>query len=500
MAKSKKSSKKAGKAIQSLRGMRDVLPKERIFWNFIETRAKKLLRIYGYDKIETPILEDVNLFVRSVGEDTDIVGKEMFAFKDQGGNEVCLRPENTASVVRAYVEHGMINKPQPVKLYYLGPQFRHEKPQSGRYRQFHQLGLEVIGDDSPIIDAQMILFAYNFLSDLKLSFSIQVNSLGCKDCRKEYYKELKIFYKTKKRFLCKECQKRIDTNPLRLLDCKEEECQKIAAEAPQIVDFLCEDCNKHFVETLEYLDEMDIPYQLNPQVVRGLDYYTKTIFEIWTDGDDSGRKNNALGGGGRYDDLVVELGGQDTPACGVAFGIERLITQLRDQEVKIPEPKGVDVFLVQVGKAARKKCLKLFEDLRNSRFSVAEALSKGGLRQQLDRANKKKAKLALILGQQELIDGTIIIRDMNNGTQETVNIDKVYDEIKKQLKSTKVKKTKLGGTKKKAVKRKVKKTTKKKTTKKTKTPKKNKAKKTTKKKTAKKTTKTKKTKKKSKKK
>ena len=432
------------KQIKSLRGMKDILPAEQSYREFINQKASELLKVYSFSKIDTPILENLNLFVRSVGEDTDIVGKEMFSFVDKGGDKVCLRPEATASVVRAYVEHGMVNQSQPVKLYYNGAQFRHEKPQSGRYRQFHQLGLEVIGDPSPIIDAQMMLFAHNFLTELKIKFSIQVNSLGCKDCRKAYYKALNDFYRTKKRFICKDCQKRIMKNPLRLLDCKEEECQKIAEEVPQIVDYLCEDCNKHFVKVLEYLDELEIPYELNSRVVRGLDYYTKTIFEIWPEGGSSKKKNNnALGGGGRYDGLVEMLGGQPTPACGMAFGIERLITQMREQNVSLPPEKGIDVFLVQVGAGARKRCLSLFEELRVSKLKVAEALSKNGLRQQLDKANKLRARFALILGQQELINGTIIIRDMDDSTQETINIDKVVEQVKKKMKTSKIKKTKL---------------------------------------------------------
>ncbi|MFA7662411.1 MAG: histidine--tRNA ligase [Patescibacteria group bacterium] len=434
-----------GKQIKSLRGMRDILPEEQIYWDFVTQKAEESLKFYGFAKIDTPILEDLNLFVRGVGEDTDIVGKEVFSFVDKGGEKVCLRPESTASVVRSYIEHGMINQAQPVKLYYQGPQFRHEKPQSGRFRQFYQLGLEVIGDPDPIIDAQLILFARNFLNELKLKFSIQVNSLGCKDCRKAYYKALNDFYRPKKRFLCKDCQKRMLKNPLRLLDCKEEECQKIAEEVPQIVDYLCEDCNKHFVKVLEYLDELEISYELNSKVVRGLDYYTKTIFEIWPISDDETKKisNGALGGGGRYDGLVEELGGQPTPACGMAFGIERIISQLKEQEIVFPQAKGVDIFLVQVGAAARKRCLSLFEELRINKIKVAESLSKNGLRPQLDKANKLKAKYSLILGQQELLDGTIIIRDMEDGTQETVNIDKVLDYVKKKTRTSKIKKTKL---------------------------------------------------------
>lgn len=432
--------KGAPKAPRLLRGMKDILPKEQEYWQYVNQKIEELTTIYGFRKIETPVLESVALFMRGVGVETEVVQKQMFSFVDEGGEKICLRPENTASIARAYVEHGMLNLPQPIKVYYNAPQFRHEKPQAGRFRQFNQFGLEVLGDDNPIIDAQIILFSYVFLKELGINCSIQINSLGCPSCRKNYNKRLLEFFRTKKRFLCDDCQKRLLKNPLRILDCKNEECQKICEEAPQIVDFVCEECKDHFIKVLEYLDELEIPYNLNSRVVRGLDYYTKTIFEIWPEGENA--SNGALGGGGRYDNLVEELGGPKTPSCGVAFGLERIITLLRADESIANKRKNPEVFLIQVGAPARKECLKMFETFRHEKIRVAEAFSKSGLRPQLELANKMGVKLALILGQQEMLEGTIIIRDMEDGSQETVNMQIIIEEVRKRLKQ-KVKKTKI---------------------------------------------------------
>ncbi len=423
-----------------LRGMKDILPKEQEYWECLKYKAEELASIYGFKRIDTPVLEPLSLFLRGVGADTEIVQKQMFTLDDAEGEKICLRPENTAPIARAYVEHGMLNLPQPVKLYYWAPQFRHERPQAGRFRQFYQFGLEVLGDANPVIDAQIVLFSYTFLKELGISCSIQINSLGCPTCRKNYNKRLLEFLRIKKRFLCADCQRRLLKNPLRVLDCKNEECQKVCEDVPQIVDFVCEECKEHFIKVLEFLDELEIPYNLNSRVVRGLDYYTKTIFEIWPEGENAGQ--GALGGGGRYDNLVEEFGGQETPACGVAFGMERVKALIRDNESILLKKKGVEVFLIQVGATARKECLKLFEKFRQEKIRVGEVLSKNGLRQQLEVADKLGVKLVVILGQQELLNGTAIIRDMEDGSQEIVNREKIIEETKKRLKQ-RVKKIKL---------------------------------------------------------
>ncbi|PIP17943.1 MAG: histidine--tRNA ligase [Parcubacteria group bacterium CG_4_10_14_0_8_um_filter_35_7] len=417
----------------SLRGMNDILPADEVYWEYVIRKGEKIAREYGFKKIETPILEKTALFVRSVGKDTDIVEKEMFTFTNQGEDEICLRPEATASMARAYIEHGMIELPQPVKLYHLGPIFRYSRPQAGRFREFHQFDFDVLGDPHPVIDAQLILIAYNFCQSLELKVNIQVNSIGCSLCRGDYKKALKKYLSSKKKSLCKVCKKRLLKNPLRILDCKEKSCQEVVSEAPQIVDWLCEDCKGHFVKVLEYLDELEVPYVLNPYLVRGLDYYNRTVFEIWLTSDERGE--NSLGGGGKYDDLVEVLGGKPTSACGFALGLERVISSFKEVagvEKKISKEKP-KIFLAQLGEIARRKSLVLFEDFRSKGIRAIETFSKDSLRTQLEIANKSGVKFTLILGQKEVIDGTIIIRDMESRIQEVINFEKVVPEIEKRL-------------------------------------------------------------------
>ncbi len=426
--------KEAKNAFQTLRGMKDILPAEQKYWNFIYDKVKKLALDYGFERIDTPILESVNLFTRSVGKQTDIVEKEMFDFKDRGGENICLRPEATASIARAYMQHGMVNLPQPVKLFNTGKMFRYDRPQSGRLRQFNQFGFEVIGDENPIIDARLILMAFNFYKEIGLDVSMQVNSIGCRTCREEYVKELVSYYKSRKNSACNDCKRRLLKNPLRLLDCKEPKCVEIRAEAPQLMDWLCEGCKNHFIKVLEYLDELEIPYNLNPYLVRGLDYYNRTAFEVWMAEDDDSSQN-ALGGGGRYDYLIESLGGRETPAVGFACGIERTILKIKENyyEGQIPKKRAPDVFLAQLGEQAKRKCLVLFEDLLKAGIRVVENLSKDGLRPQLEMSNKLGVKYTLILGQKEVVDDTILIRDMEGGIQEVVDFKKVIPELKKKM-------------------------------------------------------------------
>jgi len=436
---------------QLLRGFKDILPSEQKYWNLIREKAESLSLTYGFERIDLPILEETALFVRSVGKETDIVEKEIFTFTDRGGESICLRPEATASAVRAYINHGMLNLPQPVKLYYIGPMFRYDRPQSGRYRQFNQFGLEALGDFNPVLDAQIIIMCFNFFKELGIESNVQINSIGCPGCRKEYKTQLINYYKTQKSGLCEDCKNRISKNPLRLLDCKEYRCQAIAEDAPQIVDWLCDDCKNHFVKVLEFLDELEIPYNLNPYLVRGLDYYTKTVFEIWpgigqnsasdengaeqaAGKDAAGKKaQSALGGGGRYDNLVELLGGRPTPAVGCSIGIERTILKIKELGKDVPSQESPDIFIAQLGEAAKRKALVLFESLRNEGFKIAESFSKDGLKNQLDNANKLGVKYALILGQKELSEGTILLRDMEGGIQETINYNKIIKELRKRL-------------------------------------------------------------------
>jgi len=427
--------KEKPKELQTLRGMRDILPGESKYWNFIKEKAENFALNYGYEFIETPILEETSLFARAVGGETDIVAKEMFSFLDQGGENVCLRPEATASIARAYIQHGMINLPQPVRFFYFGPMFRYDRPQAGRQRSFHQFGFEALGEGHPILDAEIIFMVFNFFQELGLRVNVQINSIGCSRCRESYKTKLVNYYRERRSELCEDCKRRLVKNPLRILDCKEEGCQSLKGEAPQIVDWICEDCKNHFVRVLEYLDEVNVPYNLNPYLVRGLDYYTKTVFEFFpeeTAGPEAS-KSDALAGGGRFDNLVEFLGGRPTPACGVALGAERIILRIKESNISVPAPRRLEIFLAQLGEQPRKKCFKLIEDLRRAGFYVAHSLSKEGLKKQLEMANKLGVRYTLILGQKEILDGTIIVRDMEGEAQEIVNFGKIVQEMKKKL-------------------------------------------------------------------
>lgn len=432
VVKEVKKVKRSKKDLATVTGMRDILPQDQSYWEKVREVAKQISKDYGYDRIDTPILELTDLFVRGVGSQTDIVEKEMFAFTDQGGDDLVLRPEGTASVVRAYIQHGMLNHTQPVKFFYMGPLFRHEKPQSGRHRQFFQFGFEAIGEDNPALDAQLILMGWNALNDLGIESVIQVNSIGCRDCREEYKKALVKYYKTKSKLLCESCKNRITKNPLRLLDCKEDSCKEVKKDAPQILDYLDNNCKDHFMKVIGYLDELDLPYVLNPYTVRGLDYYSKTIFEYWAIDDTEGK--NALGGGGRYDGLVKILGGrEETPACGLAMGMDRIVAKMREKNIEVPEER-IDVFVAQLGDAAKKKAMVMYENLRkNGSFTVSQAFHKDSLKKQLELANKMRVKYTIIIGQKEVGDGTIMLRDMQGGVQEVIDFNKTERELKKRL-------------------------------------------------------------------
>jgi len=419
-----------GKKLKTLRGFKDILPEQQRFWNFVFEKVKGIAQDYGYQKIDTPIVESIDLFKRTVGQSSDIVSKEMFAFEDKGGEQVVLRPEITAPVARAYIEHGMLSLPQPVKLWYWGPVFRYDKPQAGRYRQFNQFGFEILGSPRADVDSQLIIMANNLYKNLGLDVEVQINSIGCPKCRGEYIKELQEFLSDKK--LCVDCKKRMAINPLRVLDCKEKKCQEILEEAPPILDKLCEDCNKHFVKVLEGLDDSGVIYNLNPFLVRGLDYYNRTTFEIYLAGEEASSQN-ALGGGGRYDYLVEQLGGRETPAVGFASGIERVIIKLKEKNIKIKDEASGDVFVAQLGEDAKRKASQLFSDLRKQGVKVRSAFAKKGLSDQMEEASRLNVKYTLIIGQKEIMDKTVIIRDMESGIQEIVAYERAILEVKKKL-------------------------------------------------------------------
>ncbi|OIO48261.1 MAG: histidine--tRNA ligase [Parcubacteria group bacterium CG1_02_40_82] len=428
------------KNLQAPRGTYDILPENQIYWDKIRRVVKELGEDYGFLRIDTPIIEDTDLFIRGTGQTTDIVQKQMYSFKTLGGDSLTLRPEGTPGVIRAYIENGMINLLHPLKFYYFGPMFRYEHPQAGRYRQFYQFGFETIGGQEPVLDVQLIQLFLHILRDLGLKkINVQINSLGCPECRPAFRRALVDYYRSRKNKLCPNCQKRLKINPLRLLDCKEEKCQPVKASAPMSLDYLCSQCHNHFKSVLEFLDELEIPYFLNHQLVRGLDYYTKTVFEVWPESNQGPAENQdtkepiSLGGGGRYDNLVKRLGGKPTPAAGFAAGIERIISLIKQQGMKIPSKSNPKVFLVQLGELGQRKSMKLFEELHKAEIKVAESISKPSIKSQLKIADKIGVRFSLIVGQQEALDRSVIIRDMQSGVQETVPRDKVVKELKKRL-------------------------------------------------------------------
>lgn len=423
--------KKRIETTETVKGFKDILPIDAPYWRFVKEKVQKLADDYGFKMMETPILEFAVLFKRSLGKYTDIVEKEMFEFVDKGGDAVALRPEGTAGITRAFINHGMQNLPQPVKVYYEGPMFRYENPQSGRLRQHHQAGFEILGSASPAADAQLILIGNNFLKELGLTFTLQINSIGCPICREVFKTALAEHYKLFRKQLCEDCKRRLARNPLRLLDCKSEECQKVKEGAPHIVDFLDEECKKHFMQVLEFLDELNISYNLNPFLVRGLDYYSKTVFEFWPAGDV--RAQSSLLNGGRYDGLIEELGGADTPAVGFGAGLERIIARIKEEGVVVEPPPRPEVFIAHLGVEAKKKAMSIFENLRKEGFVLAETFAKESLKQQLECANKLKAKLALILGQKELQEKSVLLRDMDAGVQEVIDQKKIVAELRRRL-------------------------------------------------------------------
>lgn len=429
-------------------GMRDVLPEEQVYFEKIQSVAEGILNFYRFQKIDTPILEYTDLFSKGTGLTTDIVQKQMFNLKTKGGDLLTLRPEFTPGIVRSYIENGMQSWPQPVKMYSFGPVFRYEHPQAGRFREFHQFNLEVVGEGSPIIDAQIIQIFYNILKELKLkNLIVEINNIGCNQCRPYYKKLLVNYFRSRESALCADCKRRLKENPLRVLDCKEEKCKRVVSQAPQIIDHLCEECHQHFKSLLEFLDEIELPYRLNPYLVRGLDYYTKTVFEIFAEeekqvpkegenpsGDLEPAPRVALVGGGRYDGLVKLLGGDDICAIGGSLGAERVLSVLKEKGISFQKEETYPVFLAQLGDLAKRKGLRLLEEFRKEKIRVAESFGRDSLKAQFRLADRTGAIYTLLLGQREALEGTVIIRDMKTGKQETVKLEKAVEEVKKKLK------------------------------------------------------------------
>ena len=412
------------------RGTSDILPQEQAYWRYVEQKAAHICQLYGYQRIDTPTFEDTSLFSRSAGEGTDIVEKEMYTFEDRGGNSLSLRPEGTPSVCRAYLEHGMHNLTQPVKLYYVTPIFRYDRPQAGRYRQHHQFGCEAIGDADPALDAEVIDLLWQFFLSLNLiHFSLQLNSIGCQKCRPGYLTALTNHYTPHTNELCSDCKTRLKRNPLRLLDCKKSSCQQVADSAPGSLDHLCPECGEHFNHLKRYLNLLEIPFEVNHRLVRGFDYYTRTVFEVQPEEE---RAQSSLAGGGRYDRLIEELGGKPTPALGFAVGIERIILNLKKQNVTIPPLPAPRLFIAHIGDQARDKAIKLAATLRQAGIGVIEATGSRSLKAQLRQANTLGVPKTVIIGDEEVKTGTVILRDMTTSQQKTIPLDQLPGELQQK--------------------------------------------------------------------
>jgi len=422
----------AGKIkFQTPRGVKDILPKEQKYWWWLEKNFYNVFEAAGFERIILPTFESTDLFKRSMGEFTDVVSKEMYTFKDKGGNSITLRPEGTAGVARAYIQHGMQVLPKPIKLFYWAPMFRYDRPQAGRFREFWQFGLEVLGDDTPLSDALLIQALCKYYHKIGLQdVVVKINSLGTDKSRSKMVGALTKFLTGRKKDLCADCKIRLKKNPLRVLDCKLNKCQSIIEEASVIlIDNLDEASKKRFTKVLEYLDEMQVCYELDPTLVRGLDYYTHTLFEVVI----KGKEEMAIGGGGRYDNLVKQLGGADTACIGYAGGVERTIDALKLQQVNIPEDSKADIFVVQLGDKAKQKAIKVIDDLNGLDLRVATAIGKGTIQGQLKEANRLKVPFVLIIGDQEVHDKNVILRDMHDRSQETILDRNIVKMVSKKI-------------------------------------------------------------------
>lgn len=413
--------------ITNIKGMRDILPPDSYLWNVVEDIAIKTFTGYGYLEIRTPVVEYLELFKRSIGEDTDIVNKEMYVFKDKKGRDLALRPEGTAPVARSYISTELKEKPQPLRLFYMGQMFRYERPQKGRFRQFYQIGLELLGLENPEADGEVLDVLINFLKNLKFSdLNVSINSVGCERCRIEYIKELKKSLEEKKFDLCKNCKERIERNPLRVLDCKEEKCQIIIKTAPLLFNFLCKECRDHFENTLKILESLCIPFEINQYLVRGLDYYTRTVFEVIS--KDLGAQN-AICGGGRYNKLISDLGGPVIPGIGFAIGEDRLI-EILPKEFILQNSYKIDYYLIPVGLNETLFCFHIAQAIRKKGLKAVVFLEDKGLKKGLKIAAEQRAKNAIIIGENEIQSGVITLKDLEKVEQRKVPIQEFLEEFK----------------------------------------------------------------------
>ena len=409
------------------RGTVDLLPEEQKYWRYIEAKAVDICRRYGFSRLDTPVFEDSRLFLRSVGEGTDIVEKEMYTFEDRGGDSVTLRPEGTAPVCRAYLERGMHNLPQPVRLYYFCPVFRYERPQAGRFREHHQFGVEVLGDGDPSVDANVIEVAWQLMSSLELQgLSLLVNSIGDAQCRPAYVEKLKSYYSGHFSQLCTDCRARLERNPLRLLDCKQPACRALGDDAPRSGDHLCSDCQDHWDQLQRYLALMTIPYKVDHRLVRGLDYYTRTVFEVQP--LQEGGQSTILGGG-RYDALIEQIGGRHTPGIGFATGMERLVLNLKRQEVNVPDEPKPEYLVASIGEGTRDAAFHITFKMRQAGASAILSSGSRSLRGQMRQANALGIHYVVIVGEDELEREQVSVRDMVQGDQEVKPMAQFFDEL-----------------------------------------------------------------------
>ena len=412
---------------RAVKGTNDILPSESYKYQFVEGKMLEVASLFGFREIRVPVFEHTEVFQRSVGDTTDVVQKEMYTFEDKGGRSITLRPELTAGVVRSSIEKGLVNGALPVKVCYIGGCYRYEKPQAGRLREFHQFGVECFGAATPAADAEVIALARQVLSEVGIEkISLEINSIGCPECRKKYHAALKEYFSSKTDELCGTCCERLERNPMRILDCKSPICSEIAKGAPVILDFLCDDCKEHFDGVKAHLDAADIKYTVNPQIVRGLDYYTRTVFEFVS--GDIGAQSTVCGGG-RYDGLVAQMGGPQVAALGFGMGIERLMMVLENQNTPLPEPRKCDIYIAPMGEAAAIKATALCTALRDYGFEAQTDVCGRGLKAQMKYADKIGAAFNLVLGDNELESGKATLKNMASGDTKEISLDNICDEL-----------------------------------------------------------------------
>ena len=413
---------------KSVTGVRDVLPEEQPYWRWIEQKINKITQLFGYVRVDPPIFEETRLFERGVGDTTDIVEKEMYSFIDKGDHSLTLRPEFTAGVMRLYIQNGLHKQPKPVKLYSLGPVFRYERPQAGRLRQHNQLNVEALGEQDPALDFEIMSIAWQLYSELGFSgLKFQLNSTGCPVCRPGYIEKLKEYYRDHHDTICNNCKNRLERNALRLLDCKEKQCQPVIEDAPVISEHLCSECAIHFDELQSYLNETNHTFEINHKLVRGLDYYTKTVFEVWIQGIGS---QNAMCGGGRYDGLIEQLGGEPTPGIGFGSGIDRIILSMKEQGITPPSLPSPRVYFCPLGDQVKRTTVRLVSELRQAGIGVYLSFGQKSMKAMMRDANRKNCQFAVIIGETEIENNKVVLKTLDSGTQNQVHMDSLVEYLR----------------------------------------------------------------------